>query len=220
MAERIRLVCFGGVCSNHHALAATLGGSRRSAVDHVWCLGDLGGFGPHPDRAIEMLRAAQVPTLRGNMDDSVGHERDDCALRLHRSARSALRPALVRLHARAHPSRASRLDARTARSSSGWIWGTPRPALPRLAAPRERDSCGNRPAPQAFLEWLCDAPRRGRCSSARHTGLPWHRALSRGRHVVNAGVIGRPANDGDPAVRYALLTLDGDVGVEVRPRSL
>ena len=45
----------------------------------AWCLGDLGGFGPHPDRSVAILREAQVPTLRGNYDDSIGHERHDCA---------------------------------------------------------------------------------------------------------------------------------------------
>ena len=33
-----------------------------------------------------------------------------------------------------------------------------------------------------------------------HTGLHWHKALSDNRHVINAGVIGRPANDGQTNV--------------------
>ncbi|MFN2383390.1 MAG: metallophosphoesterase, partial [Gemmatimonadota bacterium] len=43
-----------------------------------------------------------------------------------------------------------------------------------------------------------------------HTGLPWTRQLPDGRRVVNVGAIGRPANDGDPRVTYALLTLDAN----------
>ena len=49
-----------------------------------------------------------------------------------------------------------------------------------------------------------------------HSGLPWHRALPSGRHVVNVGAIGRPANDGSTAVAYAEITLDDPVGVEFR----
>src|SRR6266478_5348964 len=74
-----RLSLFGGVYSNDPALEAVLADISRRGADAAWCLGDLGGFGPHPDRAIERLREAAIPTLRGNYDDSVGHDRDDCA---------------------------------------------------------------------------------------------------------------------------------------------
>jgi hypothetical protein len=52
-----------------------------------------------------------------------------------------------------------------------------------------------------------------------HTGLPWQRWLSDRppRGLVNVGAIGRPANDGDPAVRYAVLDARADrLRVELR----
>jgi len=42
-----------------------------------------------------------------------------------------------------------------------------------------------------------------------HTGLPWVRPLGGGRLAINCGVVGKPDHDGDPAVHYALLHLDG-----------
>src|SRR5512134_1981491 len=74
-----RLAVFGDVYSNHLALRAVLNDVARRAVDLTWCLGDLGGFGPHPDRSAEILRESGVPMLRGNYDDSIGHDRADCA---------------------------------------------------------------------------------------------------------------------------------------------
>src|SRR5262245_48657590 len=74
-----RLALFGGVYSNWRALAAVLADIRDCGADATWFLGDLGGFGPHPDRAAETLRASGVPMLRGNYDDSIGHGRADCA---------------------------------------------------------------------------------------------------------------------------------------------
>jgi hypothetical protein len=41
--------------------------------------------------------------------------------------------------------------------------------------------------------------------------------LPSGRRVINAGVIGRPANDGRTQVWYAGLELDGGVRVTFRP---
>src|ERR1700712_2453681 len=74
------------------------------------------------------------------------------------------------------------------------------------------------PPPCPFLEVLLD---QNRCDGllATHTGLHWHRRLPSGRDVVNVGVIGRPANDGNPHVWYALLEErgGGSLGVELLP---
>ena len=73
-----RLAVFGGVYSNAHALAATLADVRRRDVDAVFCLGDLGGFGPHPDRVFPLLREAGVRVSQGNYDQAIALGRDDC----------------------------------------------------------------------------------------------------------------------------------------------
>jgi diadenosine tetraphosphatase ApaH/serine/threonine PP2A family protein phosphatase len=56
----------------------------------------------------------------------------------------------------------------------------------------------------AFLTWLLDESGADDLC-VTHTGLPWIRELLGGRRVVNVGAIGRPANDGDPRVIYAIL---------------
>ena len=65
----------GGPYSNFGAveafLAATAGHSR-------FCLGDLGGFGPYPDRTIALIREAGVICLQGNYDHAVGFDERDC----------------------------------------------------------------------------------------------------------------------------------------------
>ena len=45
-----RVIVFGGVYSNHHALEALLERARERRADAVYCLGDLGGFGPSPEK--------------------------------------------------------------------------------------------------------------------------------------------------------------------------
>ncbi|MCA9730286.1 MAG: metallophosphoesterase family protein, partial [Candidatus Eisenbacteria bacterium] len=73
-----RIAVFGGVYNNYLALAAVLDDAARCGADDVFCLGDIGGFGPHPDRSLEILRESSVRTMQGNYDESVGHERADC----------------------------------------------------------------------------------------------------------------------------------------------
>src|SRR5687767_4238249 len=73
-----RIAVFGGIYNNHLALGAALADARRRGVDAIYCLGDLGAFGPHPDRVFPLLRDAGVTCLRGNYDDSIGQELGDC----------------------------------------------------------------------------------------------------------------------------------------------
>src|SRR5574341_2122840 len=76
VSERVAL--FGGVYNNHLALTALID-DARSRASEIFCLGDVGAFGPHPDRSVEILREAGVPIVQGNYDRSVGMRRGDCA---------------------------------------------------------------------------------------------------------------------------------------------
>ena len=73
-----RIALFGGIYSNYLALEAALDDAGRRGVDAVYCLGDLGAFGPHPDRVFPLLREHRVQCVQGNYDDSVGNELADC----------------------------------------------------------------------------------------------------------------------------------------------
>jgi len=210
-----RLALFGGVYSNHLALAAVLEDVRRQGADLAWCLGDLGGFGPHPDLAVQILRESGVPMLRGNYDDSIGHERPDCDCgytdpRDNQFAQLSYDYTL----------------ANTAGQHRAWMRALPERQRIEIAGRRVL-LCHGSPrrvneflwesaCSDAFLEALCER-HQADLIACTHTGMHWHRALPSGRHVVNAGAIGRPANDGRTEVWYAALELDGEVKVEFRP---
>lgn len=215
MAERLRFAALGGVYSNHLALDAVLDDARVRDPDRVWCLGDLGGFGPHPDLAVERLRERDVPTLRGNYDDSIGHAREDCACgytdpRDLRFAQQSYDYTLART-SESHRAWMRSLPEQHRFEFGGWrvllCHGSPR----RVNEFLWESACSD-----AFLEWLCEANAADIILCA-HTGIHWHRALPSGRHVINVGAIGRPANDGRTEVWYAMLELDRAVRVEFRP---
>ena len=214
MGETLRLAAFGGVYSNHLALRAVLDDIAAVAPDVTWCLGDLGGFGPAPDRSAEILRASGVPMLRGNYDDSIGNDRDDCACG-YADPRDNHFAQLSFDYTR----------ARTGLAHKQWMQGLPEQHR-LVAAGRRVLLCHGSPrrvneflwestASDAFLEWLCRA-HAADVVLCTHTGIPWHRELPSGRHVINVGAIGRPANDGRTEAAYAVVTLDGSVRVELR----
>ena len=71
LTEYRRIAVFGGVYNNAPALREVLADARRRDVEAVFCLGDLGGFGPHPDRVYPLLRDAGVRVMQGNYDASL-----------------------------------------------------------------------------------------------------------------------------------------------------
>ena len=73
-----RIAVFGGVYNNHLALEAALLDVQRRGVDGVFCLGDMGAFGPHPDRVFPLLREHGVQCIQGNYDNSIGNGLADC----------------------------------------------------------------------------------------------------------------------------------------------
>ena len=133
---------FGGVYNNWLALEATLDDAARRGARAAYCLGDLGGFGPHPDRVFPILQARDVGVLQGNYDHSIGHDLGRLRLRLHRSARQPLRAALVRLHARAHVAVVAAVATRAAADRARQLGRAARAHGARLAATGQRVPVG------------------------------------------------------------------------------
>jgi predicted phosphodiesterase len=210
----MKLALIGGVYSNHLALECVLDDVARNGADSTWCLGDLGGFGPHPDRAADVLRAAQVSMLRGNYDASIGEGLPDCGCGYtdpldNRFAQVSYDYTLARTSAEHREWMRSLSEQHRLEVAGHRILlchGSPR----RVNEFLWESTCSD-----AFLEWLCEV-HGAEVIACTHTGLPWHRALPSGRHVLNVGAIGRPANDGRTDVCYAALSVGAQVGVEFR----
>src|SRR6187200_263977 len=64
----LRLAVISDIHGNWHALDAVLGDVETSAVDEIWCLGDIVGYGPQPNRCVEVARTRSNLCLLGNHD--------------------------------------------------------------------------------------------------------------------------------------------------------
>jgi diadenosine tetraphosphatase ApaH/serine/threonine PP2A family protein phosphatase len=203
-----RAAVFGGVYSNHHALAAVLADARRRGAQAMYCLGDIGGFGPNPDRSFPLLREAGVQTVQGNYDHSVGHELDDCACgytdpRDNHFAQISYDYTL----------------ANTSADNRAWLRGLPPELRVTWAGRRVLMAHGSPRRVNEFL-WESTSPDRfllglleqhaADVLLVTHTGLHWVRELPGRRMVINVGAIGRPANDGDPRMWYTLVEWNDD----------
>ncbi len=50
-----KIALFGGVYSNHIALNEVIKDAKSKSADEIYCLGDLGAFGPNPDKVFPLL---------------------------------------------------------------------------------------------------------------------------------------------------------------------
>lgn len=210
-----RVLLFGGVYSNHFALRALLDEARRLNVDAVYCLGDLGGFGPTPEKVWPLLLGEKVRCLMGNYEESLASGREDCNCgyadpRDNHFAEISYRYTAERCSA-AFRSWMGQLPRhrrlRIGQNEILLVHGSPRRINEFLFAST---------TPNPYLEVLLRQYRSDGLFFT-HTGLPWQRQVSSGGWAVNVGVIGRPANDGNPLVWYSLVELhDGALAVELR----
>jgi predicted phosphodiesterase len=213
MPERIAV--FGGVYSNHLALAAALNDVRSRGVEAVYCLGDLGAFGPHPDRVFPLLREAGVECIAGNYDDSLGRGLPDCQCG-YTDPRDNHFAAISYRYTFDHTSPANRAWLATLPPQRRLSLGRHRLLLCHGSPRRVNEFLWESTTSTHFLEALC-RDHDAEVILTTHTGIKWHRALPGGRHFVNVGVLGRPENDGRTCVWYALLEAGPELRVEFVP---
>jgi hypothetical protein len=213
-----RVAVFGGVYNNHFALLELLEDAARRGAEAIYCLGDLGGFGPNPEKVRPLLAEGGVLAIQGNYEESLAAGREDCNCGYTDPRDNHF---------------AGISYGYTERSCSSefkaWMGALPRRRRVRIGgrelllvhgSPRRiNEFLFHSTSPVPFLEVLLD---QNRCDGilCTHSGLQWHRRLPSGRDMVNVGVIGRPANDGNTNVWYAMLEArEQNLEVELVPLS-
>ena len=68
----MRILLISDIHGNYEALQSVL----KVPHDMVICLGDIVDYGPDPDRCIDVLRAREISTIRGNHDNAVAFKVD------------------------------------------------------------------------------------------------------------------------------------------------
>lgn len=142
----------------------------------------------------------------GNYDQGVGNSSDDCGCAYRDPVAKALGERSIAWS-----------NAHTTDENKAFLRSLPREILVQLdddgvmlvhGSPRRINEYLFEDRPDSSLERLLDMVDRD-VMVYGHTHIPYHRVLPSGRHVVNAGSVGKP-KDGDPRACYAILEADGD----------
>ncbi len=208
-----RIAVFGDLHGNHAATQATLAVIDAERPDATYCLGDLVGYGAHPNETVALVRERGYPTIMGNYDDGVGFDRDDCGCAYKDPAEEA-RGQQSLMWTRGVTTDDHKAHLRTLlpeiRFEAGGrrfrlVHGSPRRMNEYLFEDRDPRSL-ERIAQGA----ACDVLVFG------HTHKPWTREIA-GVRFVNAGSAGKP-KDGDPRACWVLLTVAEGAPVTVEYR--
>jgi len=203
-----KVALFGGVYSNYLSLEEVIKSANKKKVDAIYCLGDLGAFGPHPDKVFPILKENNIQVVQGNYDNSIGNDKDDC--------QCGYTDPGDNYYARLSYDYTYK---NTSDEFKKWMKALPVEIRFELGkykillchgSPRQMNEfLWETTSPTHFLEKLCrDYDADIICTT--HTGIHWNRKLSGDKYFVNVGVIGRPENDGNTFVGYTLLELKND----------
>jgi predicted phosphodiesterase len=201
-----RIGVFGGVYSNYLALNALLEDSRAPEIQHLYCLGDLGAFGPLPDRVCEILRETGIPVIQGNYDNSVGNGLADCQCG-YTDPRDNYFARVSYDYTFRHTNNDNKIWLRTLQPEIRIRVGSYRALLCHGSPRKMNEFLWETATSDTFLDWLFERYDTD-IIVATHTGLHWHREPSPGKHFINCGAIGRPANDGQTTVVYTVISGD------------
>ena len=200
-----RLALIGGIYSNYQALHATLADIARRGADSTFFLGDLGAFGPHPDRVPELLIERGIGGIQGNYEESLSSGATDCNCG-YTDPRDNHYAQISYDYTAENTSDVYKRWMGALPKSMRLEYGGLRILLSHGSPRKINEFLWRSTSPDPFLRRMCD-DYEADVIVCTHSGLHWHKQLADGRHVINAGVIGRPANDGRTNVWYTLLTI-------------
>jgi putative phosphoesterase len=201
-----RITVFGDIHGNLPALQALFADiQQRELDDHLYCLGDLVGYGVFPNEVVEAIREQNIPTIMGNYDLGVGNNSDDCGC-AYKTEEEEARGKLSIGWTNAHTTDDNKAFLRTLPGSIPLQLGDLKVLLVH-GSPRKVNEYLYEDRPESSLERILDGIDAD-VLVCGHTHLPYHRILSSGRQVVNAGSVGKP-KDNNPAACYVVLSAEG-----------
>jgi putative phosphoesterase len=208
-----RITVFGDIHGNLPALEAVFTDINTREFGPLYCLGDLVGYGTFPNEVIAVICQRNIPTLMGNYDQGVGNNSDDCGCAYTSKEAEALGKRSIAWTNKITTDENKQYLRQLASQIPLQLGGLR--VLLVHGSPRKINEYLYEDRPVATMERLMDLAQVD-VLVCGHTHIPYHRVLPSGRHIVNAGSVGKP-KDKNPAACYVVLEANNNsLGVEFR----
>lgn len=207
-----RIALFSDVHGNLPALDAVLEDIAAHAIDEVYCLGDLVGYGPDPEGVVRRMREAGIPTIQGNYDEGIGEDRGECGCYYATDQARSDGAASYAF-----------TEAALGDDERAWLRGLPAQLPLEVGDVRVLLTHGS---PRKINEYLL--PDRTEAQLLRlaeeaeadvvcvgHVHIPYHRSIAAEDgfvHFVSSGSAGKP-KDGDPRAAWVELVIGTEAEV-------
>ncbi|MCG3206095.1 MAG: hypothetical protein KCHDKBKB_02822 [Elusimicrobia bacterium] len=211
-----KIALFGGVYNNHLALRQACELALAHDCEKLFQLGDLGGFGPFPNKVFPILKEFNVQCIQGNYEESLANRVSDCGCG-YTHPRDNYYAQLSYDYTNDNLSEENRNFLKTFPKRRQVRVGGAVVHLCHGSPRRVNEFLWETATSNAFVLSLM---RELKCDivACTHTGLPWKREVAPKKWIVNVGALGRPANDGQQNVWYVELSWkNGQVDIQHIP---
>jgi predicted phosphodiesterase len=199
-----RILLFGGVYSNLQALEAMKQVAEREQIsaENCICTGDIVGYCAQPEETVQLFQVWKARSIAGNVEIQLRGGADDCGCDFKKGSRCD------GFSQQWYPFAQSKLS----KNSLSFMETLPDHITFDYAGQRVTVVHGSYFNTSAFIykssPWERKQPNFETTKSnvivGGHCGLPFNHK-NENKLWLNPGVIGMPANDGNPSVWYAIL---------------
>lgn len=205
----MKIAVISDIHGNIFALEAVLKDIEGRKVDMTYCAGDLVGYAPYPNEVIGLMKENKIPAVMGNYDDAIGNQRFVCGCDYKNEQAQALGESSI-AWTREHVTEENKEFLRNLPADIRFRAGTFEVMMVHGSPRRLNEYLHEDVRPEHLIEILnecaCDVLICG------HTHIPYHKVVGPGRHVVNAGSVGKPKH-GDPSATYVIIEFEETVEV-------
>lgn len=203
-----KVLLFGGVYSNLQALEKlkSIAENLNISPENCICTGDIVGYCAQPEETVQLFKLWGAQSILGNVEIQLREGAQDCGCDFREGSRCDGFSQLW------YPYAQSKLS----KSSIGFMAGLPNHIQFDYAGEKVVVLHGGYENVSEFIFKSTPWERKlinfettqSDVIVAGHCGIPFHQTKD-AKTWINPGVIGLPANDGEPHVWYAILNDDG-----------
>ena len=207
----MRIALISDIHSNTIALRSVLEDIERQDIEQIFCLGDLTGYAPYPDKIFPLIHDQKIQTLMGNYDEAVAFDKEDCGCG-YADETCELMGKISFDWTLKH----------TSQENKEWMKDLPKDIRLNIDGKKilmvhgSPENISGRIEPDISDEELNEVMEKADADilCCGHTHWPFHKIIGE-KHIINPGSVGRP-RIGSPQANYAVVDIKNGCNVRFR----